>query len=149
MKPMKQQKPSSNILLRQWNQVLGESGSRLTQPRQKILEAIADRVESFTAEELVDELKGDGVGRATVFRTIDLLSEANMLHRIHTGGCNAYVICPPVHHHHVICSDCGVTANVDLCDLEEQVASAAKQTGFAIDAHHLEFLGRCSACQSA
>jgi Fur family transcriptional regulator, ferric uptake regulator len=140
---------SATTLLHQWSGALGQSGSRLTQPRQKILEAIAQRDESFTAEELVDELKAEGVGRATVFRTIDLLSEANMLHRIHTAGCNAYVTCPPVHHHHVICSDCGVTANVDLCDLEEQVASAARQTGFAIDTHHLEFLGRCSSCQGA
>jgi Fur family transcriptional regulator, ferric uptake regulator len=138
---------ASPNLAQQWNEALAHSGARLTQPRLRILEAIAGRDDSFTAEDLIHELSGTGVGRATVFRTIDLLSEANMLHRIHTGGCNAYVVCPPVHHHHVICSDCGVTANVDLCDLDQQLELASRQTGFAIDTHHLEFLGRCSTCR--
>lgn len=130
-----------------WGEELSRIGCRLTGPRQAILEVIAGRDAPFTAEELVDALRGQGIGRATVFRTIDLLAEMDLLHRIHGVGCHMYTACPPGHHHHLVCSSCGRTVNVDLCGLEEQMAALARETNFAIDRHYLEFSGRCSTCR--
>jgi Fur family ferric uptake transcriptional regulator len=130
-----------------WAALLTRDGSRMTAPRMAILEAIAARQEPFTAEELVEQLRGSGVGRATVFRTIDLLAGTEILHRIHGGSCHTYTACPPGHHHHLICRACGHSVNVDLCGLDEKIRALAEETDFAIEAHYLEFLGLCAACR--
>ena len=52
-----------------------------------------------------------------------------------------------VHHHHLICSNCGKVVDFPSCELEEAQQSLSKQTGFRIDGHLLEFIGLCQACQ--
>jgi Fur family ferric uptake transcriptional regulator len=131
----------------EWVLALTRSGLRLTEPRQTILRAIVGRDAPFTAEELVDQLKDRGIGRATVFRTLELLGDMNILHRVHGAGRAAYTACPPEHHHHLVCSLCGRSINVELCGLEEQMRRLARDTDFTIDEHHLEFTGRCGACR--
>jgi Fur family ferric uptake transcriptional regulator len=130
-----------------WEIALLSAGCRITAPRLLILEAIARRARQFTAEALADELRPYGVGRATVFRTIDLLTELGILHRLHGEGCHAYTACVPGHHHHLVCSQCGRVVNVETCGLEEQMRKLAHETNFAIDQHYLEFSGRCPACR--
>src|SRR3954452_13011725 len=64
-------------------QQLAAQGYRHTSTRVAIAEAIAARTTSFTARELVDELAPRGVGRATVFRVLDLLVQTGLLERLH------------------------------------------------------------------
>src|ERR687898_696720 len=66
---------------------LAREGYRLTSPRQTIIKLVAPRHDHFSAQELWDEVRGQrrGIGRATVFRTLDLLAELGVLNRIHTG----------------------------------------------------------------
>jgi Fur family ferric uptake transcriptional regulator len=88
------------------------------------------------------------VGRATVFRTIDLLADMRILHRLHGEGCHAYTACTPGHHHHLVCSTCGRVETVDVCGLEEMMRTLSQATNFAIEEHHLEFSGRCADCRT-
>ena len=57
--------------------------------------------------------------------------------------------CEPVHHHHVICSRCGRTTEIDDAGLRPVVRDVARQTGFRVDDHRLELFGLCPACQAA
>src|SRR5438093_13458228 len=62
---------------------LGASGRRTTPPRRQVIAAALRQREPFTAQQLVRVLAPRGVGRATVFRTLDLLVSLGALSCIH------------------------------------------------------------------
>ena len=57
--------------------------------------------------------------------------------------------CAPTHHHHVVCSRCGRTAEIEDAGLRAVVREVTRRTGFRVDEHRLELFGLCSACQAA
>lgn len=129
--------------------VLDRAGYRLTEPRRSLAGLIADQTGHFTAAGLVAEARDRrlGVGRATVFRTLEVLAELGAIERLDLpSGGHAYVGCEPIHHHHVVCSRCGRTSEVDDAGLRTVVREVARQTGFRIDEHRLEMFGLCPAC---
>jgi Fur family ferric uptake transcriptional regulator len=110
---------------------------------------IADQPGHFTAAELVTAARGRrlGVGRATVFRTLEVLEELGAVERLDLpNGEHAYVGCEPAHHHHVVCSRCGRTSEIDDAGLRSVVRDVAEQTGYRVDEHRLELFGLCPAC---
>src|SRR5258708_9405382 len=120
---------------------LDRAGYRLTESRRALAMLIADQGGHFTAAELLATARSRrlGVGRATVFRTLDVLESLGAIERIDLpGGDHAYVGCEPAHHHHVVCSRCGRTNEIDDADLQRVVRRAARQTGYRIDEHRLE-----------
>jgi len=129
---------------------LAEEGHRVTTPRQVIVELLAPRTDHFSAQEVWEEVRARGVvvGRATVFRTLDLLAELNVLNRIHAGdGCHRYTVCETSHHHHFMCVVCGRVQPLEAPGIESQIGRLADEAGFEVLTHHLELLGRCRDCQ--
>ena len=89
---------------------LDRAGHRLTEPRRAVAGLVAGRDGHFTAAEIVADARRRrmDIGRATVFRTLDLFASLSLVERIDLpGGEHAYVACDPVHHHHAICTGCG------------------------------------------
>jgi Fur family ferric uptake transcriptional regulator len=112
---------------------------------------IADREGHFTAADLVAAARSRrlGIGRATVFRTLDALLEARAIERIDLPtGDHAYVACEPAHHHHLVCSRCGRATDIDDAGLRTVVREIGRRTGFRIDEHRLELFGTCPACRA-
>jgi len=75
---------------------LEDAGYRLTEPRRAVAEMIAGRDGHFTAAELVEEARTlhPGLGRATVFRALDLFASLNLVERVDLpAGDHAYVAC--------------------------------------------------------
>ncbi|MFN8522139.1 MAG: Fur family transcriptional regulator [Chloroflexota bacterium] len=129
---------------------LASEGHRLTTPRQAIIRLVAPRQDHFSAQEVYDEVRGKfhGIGRATVFRTLDLLAELGVLNRIHTGdGCHRYTVCEDTHHHHLMCVECGNVTSLEAAGIESLIRTVAGEAGFELLTHHLELVGRCSACR--
>src|SRR4029077_12002150 len=86
---------------------------------------------------------------ATLFRALDLLTELRVVERLDLpSGEHAYVPCLPAHHHHVICSRCGRTTEVEDAGVAEAVAEIARRSGYRIDTHRLELFGLCRHCQA-
>ena len=130
---------------------LDRSGYRLTDARRAVAQLIADQVGHFSAADLVTEAKARrlGIGRATIFRTLDVLSEVGVVERIDLpSGEDAYVGCAASHHHHVICSRCGRATEIEDAGLRTLVREVARQTGYRVDGHRLELFGLCAACQA-
>ncbi|MBI3749536.1 MAG: transcriptional repressor [Chloroflexi bacterium] len=128
---------------------LDRAGYRLTAPRQALAALIADQDGHFTAAGLVAAARSRrlGVGRATVFRTLEVLEAIGAIERLDLpGGEHAYVGCKPAHHHHVVCSRCGRTSEIRDADLQRVVRHVARQTGYRVDEHRLELFGLCPAC---
>ncbi len=131
---------------------LARAGLRLTAPRRALAQLIADQAGHFSAADLVSESRARslGIGRATIFRTLDALSGLGLVERIDLpSGEHAYVGCAPAHHHHVVCSRCGRTAQIDDAGLRTVVREVALRTGFRVDEHRLELFGLCPACLPA
>ncbi len=131
---------------------LERGGHRLTEPRRALAALIATQDGHFTAAELVGASRRRhlGIGRATIFRTLDLLEGIGAVERLDLPtGEHAYVGCEPAHHHHIVCSRCGRTSEIDDAGLRPVVREVARQTGFRVDDHRLELFGLCPACQAA
>ena len=129
---------------------LRRSGERLTRPRKTVASLIDQRDGHFTSADLVSDArrKGVPVGRATIFRTLELFAELGVVERIDLPtGEHAYVVCEPAHHHHVVCSSCGRTTEIDDAGLEAMTASVEERTGFRIDRHRIELFGLCAECR--
>jgi Fe2+ or Zn2+ uptake regulation protein len=131
---------------------LDRAGYRLTEPRRAVADLITQRDGHFTAADLIDEARDRrlGIGRATIFRALDLFTELNVLERLDLPtGEHAYVPCEPAHHHHVVCSRCGRTTEAEDHGLQAMVDEVARHTGYRIDDHRLELYGLCPTCQDS
>lgn len=131
----------------QLEKYLLENGIRLTEPRRALI-AVMPEKEKFRAEDLWELAKRSYpmLGRATVFRTLDLLCRLALLDRVEDEeGGRYYRACSPVHHHHISCLGCG---RVDeLTDLENLGFSRLAQTkGYVLRGHHVELYGLCQNC---
>ncbi|RIK41633.1 MAG: transcriptional repressor [Chloroflexi bacterium] len=131
---------------------LQERGYRVTGPRRAVLEAAQTWDGAFTADELWSHLEQSSqpVGRATVFRTLDLLVQHGVLDRLHRpDGCHTYIVSigSDRHHHHLICSDCGAVVQFEGCSVDAMLGELGRQTNFRISGHWLEVFGTCAACQ--
>jgi Fur family ferric uptake transcriptional regulator len=127
---------------------LAAAGYRLTGPRALVVRAIAEREGTVTAEQLVVDLGAQGVSRATVYRTLELLESRGLLARMHLDSYHGYAVCDDSHHHHLLCSACGRVAMVDATGIEAEIQKLARQLDFRVDTHTLEFSGVCRECQA-
>ncbi len=77
---------------------LDRAGYRLTEPRRSLAGLVADQDGHFTAAGIVAEARSRhlGVGRATVFRTLEVFEELGVIERVDLpSGEHAYVGCEP------------------------------------------------------
>lgn len=128
---------------------LNQAGVRLTEPRRQLTELIERREGHFTAAELLNdaERRRLGIGRATVFRLLELLAEQGLVERLDLpDGRHSYIPCEPTHHHHLVCLECGTSVDVGDCGIDAVTAEAARRSGFEIQQHRLELFGKCPAC---
>lgn len=130
-----------------------QKGLRITEPRRTLASLLIETIGSdFAVEELWNmALQRDpDVGRATVFRAVEILLELHLLDRIEfANGTHRFRLCHEAghHHHHVTCSNCGKVTEIDACLSEEEIAKVEQLAGFAIEGHRLEFFGRCARCR--
>lgn len=128
------------------SQRLEDIGFRSTAPRRAVLTAIEGATGPFSVEELLEEIPS--VGRATVFRTVKLLQELDLVCRVplEDGGVR-YRLSEGGHHHHLVCRNCGsVTEFADL-EIDARINEQARAHGFALQGHSLELYGLCRVCR--
>jgi len=127
-----------------------EKGYRLTSARRVIVQELASSGGHVTADDLailVHE-KAPGVGRMTVYRTLELLSELGLIRPVYQGtGAAHYILMNGGHHHHLICSVCHRVIEFDDCVLGEIEQLICSRYRFQVQSHLLELYGRCPDCQ--
>jgi Fur family ferric uptake transcriptional regulator len=131
---------------------LQQSGQRLTPQRMAIAEVLARTGKQASTQELYDRVrrKHPYIGRATVFRALDMLVQAGLAQRIERPGhVSAYVWCEPGHHHHLICTTCRNVDELDETAVGPLLESISRSRGFRVDHATLDFYGQCRACLSA
>jgi Fur family ferric uptake transcriptional regulator len=131
---------------------LHAAGERVTAQRILIADALEAVGGQVTAQELYDRLheRHRGIGRATVFRTLEALVSAGVARRLERDGhVYGYVACRPQHHHHLACDRCGRVEEIDEAYVIPVADRVASDLGFVIDDARLDFYGRCAACRAA
>ena len=129
---------------------LKQHGYKLTPQRRVVIRAIASSQDHLTPATIHKKACQDspGIGLVTVYRTLGILAQLGLICELHGGGiCHSYTIGAPGHHHHLVCSNCGVVVDFTGHDLSDLEQSLSKESGFRIDDHLLEFVGLCQACQ--
>ena len=129
---------------------LADEGHRLTGPRRAILEHVLRYNAPFTAEELIADLQREHaqIGRATVYRTLELLHSQQWLSLVHRPeGEHGYVVAEPGHQHHLVCRSCGSVVAFEGCEIDTLLGGLAERLNFRIEGHWLEAFGICRECQ--
>ena len=139
-----------------YGQILREKGMKVTRQRLLVLEAVASRPEEhLTAEDIYELVKAGypEIGLATVYRTIQMLDELPLVHRVNfDDGFVRYEMgtVPECgsrhHHHHLICVKCGRVISFQDDLLEELEERITRTTGFAVVDHEVKFYGYCVEC---
>lgn len=132
---------------------LQEKDYKLTPQRQLVVQILLGNVDKhLSAEDIYHLVKRENpeIGLATVYRTLELLSDLDILQKIDFGdGRSRYEFREEAHHHHhhLICTSCGRVEEFaeDLLEaLEHQVAA---RSGFRVTDHQVKFFGLCRDCQ--
>jgi Fur family ferric uptake transcriptional regulator len=126
--------------------LLAGDGRRITSPRRLVVEAMTQTKRPFTIEELAAALPG--VGRATVFRTVRLLVDNNVVCRvvIEDGTVRYQLSSSTTHHHHLVCSQCGNVEEFVDEKVDKLIESNASTRGFRLASHAMELYGLCATC---
>ena len=125
------------------------SGLRPTKQRLAVLDAMGSVDDFRSAQEIHDLLgkRGETVGLATVYRTLQRLAEAGEVDMLRTEDGEAiYRRCSGTHHHHLVCRSCGATVEVEGPAVERWTRAIADEHGYADISHTLEIFGTCDAC---
>ena len=127
---------------------LGTIGFRSTAPRRAVLHAIQDSPGPFTVEDLLSGTPS--VGRATVFRTIKLLQELDLVCRVPLeDGSIRYQLSEGTHHHHLVCRACGRFTEFSDPEIDARIDEQAAANGFHLQGHSLELYGLCADCSAS
>jgi len=126
-------------------------GHRMTAARRFIISALCEATSPLAATDLLKDLDKHKLhsNKTTVYRELAFLEKQTIIHAVDFGdGTKRYEIAGAEHHHHLICTKCGNTQDIELeRDVEEEGARLGKQKGFAVTGHSLEFFGLCKNCQ--
>ena len=130
-------------------QQLRNAGYKVTPARQAVLQVIEQEGEHLEPAEILRRAQTihPAIGRATVYRTLELLTQLNIVRPIYIGEHGPTYIRAEGGHHHLVCSSCGIVIDFDQCVAEQMSAELAERFGFQIQSHLLEFYGQCAACQ--
>lgn len=121
---------------------------RNTRQRAAVMSALADADVFKSSQEIHDDLRqrGESVGLATVYRTLQALADSGDVDVIVRDGETAYRQCSPSHHHHLVCRRCHSTIEVEAPDVETWASRVASDHGFADVTHTVEVYGLCPLC---
>jgi Fe2+ or Zn2+ uptake regulation protein len=131
------------ILLR-----LRERGGRVTTPRRAIIAALLDGDHHVTAEALAEAVQraDPDIHRATVYRTLDTLTELGVVNHVHLGHGPAVYHLVEEEHHHLVCDSCGSVVELPANVFDALGRRVEQDYGFRLNAHHFALGGLCQRC---
>src|SRR6266403_4669649 len=127
---------------------LAHKNLRITSQRQAIVDTVFGTDKHFTAEQLLEwsRQRDKSVSRATVYRTLPLLTESGLVREMDFG--KDYKFYDPnyaehPHHNHIICQDCEKIVEFDSAKIEKLENEITHRLGFSVKTHRLQITASC------
>jgi Fur family transcriptional regulator, ferric uptake regulator len=127
---------------------LATKSLRMTAQRQAIIDAVFSTDEHFTADQLLDwsRARDKSVSRATVYRTLPLLTESGLVREMDFG--KDYKFYDPNYaehpdHNHIICADCEKIVEFESDQLARIEKEITNKLGFAVKSQRLQITATC------
>lgn len=126
-----------------------ESGLPVTIQRRAVFEAILDREDHPTAEQVYRAVRQDlpQISRMTVHRILGTFASLGLVAKACHPGSAARFDPKIRQHHHLVCLDCGAILDVEDRRLNNIPRPHVDPGQFIIRDYHVEFRGRCAGCQ--
>lgn len=122
---------------------------RLTHQRQAVLDVVRAATDHPTANEIFGRVQAlhPGMAYGTVYTALKALVNHGLIQELTFGDGASRYDGRVEHHHHVLCQLCGKLGEIEIGLSDVQWAAVLKQTDFAIQTHHIQFVGYCSDCR--
>ena len=118
--------------------------------QRRVVKDVLDELDQFRSAQDIHTMlseRGETVGLATVYRTLQLLADADLIDVVRSDGGEAlYRQCSSGHHHHLVCRACGLTIEIEGPAVERWANTEAAKHDFTDVAHILEIFGTCKNC---
>ncbi|HZX49823.1 MAG TPA: Fur family transcriptional regulator [Candidatus Paceibacterota bacterium] len=124
-------------------------GHRITAVRREMVKMLVNAKAPLAASDILKVLQKEKLkaNKTTVYRELEFLVEQNIAQEVEFGDKKKRYEISDKHHHHVVCVECKNVEDVDLqADLDGVEKKIAKQKGYKIINHSLEFFGLCAKC---
>jgi Fur family ferric uptake transcriptional regulator len=138
-------------LLERFRRFLRDHRLPITRQRDLVAQTVLLADDHLSVEGIRRRLreKGQRVGTATVYRTLDVLLESGLVRAHDFGeGFKRYESMPAqAHHEHLICERCGRVVEFQNERLERMLPVIADEHAFQHDRHRVEIYGVCRQCR--
>lgn len=131
------------------NNILKSVSLKNTKQRSSIINIIQSFSEPLTAEEIYKIMikKNYQINLSTIYRTLNLLTDKNVLLKIIKGdGTASYELNKTTHNHYITCYKCHSSVLIESCPIKELSKLISQETGFKVTGHSLQLTGLCSEC---
>jgi Fur family ferric uptake transcriptional regulator len=132
-------------------QVLQRSGLKATKSRVKVLAMLKEDHVPKSIEDMQKALKQQSPDRVTLYRMMQQFYQAQLVKRVDFREGFERFEFQDHHHHHIVCTGCGVIEAFDLCDAENishRILVHSRKFSVISD-HSLELFGLCNSCVKA
>ncbi len=142
------------LFVRLFGRYLREQNLPVTQQREAVAEVVFSSEAHLSVEEIEDRLRGAGerIGKATIYRTLDLLVKSDLVeeHDFNEGFKRyEHRLSRQPEHDHLICLECGQVTEFKSGEIRQIKDRIAAERGFRPVRHRLDIYGLCTACQDA
>jgi Fur family ferric uptake transcriptional regulator len=128
---------------------------KATPGRIVLLEALEKEKSPVSVLEIEKKLSASksavSLGSAAIYRALETLVKARLVSKINTGKVHSSyeMIFGRKHHHHAVCTSCGLMEDVSVCDADDlnTMARVHLKNFKSIQSHSLEFFGLCKKCE--
>ncbi len=137
--------------IRLFGRYLREQGLPVTHQREAVAEVVFAAAEHLSVDDIERRLRerGDRIGKATIYRTLDLLVRSRLAEEHDFGeGFKRYehrLSRQPVHEH-LICLECGRVTEFQSAEIQHVESRMQMEHGFLPARHRLEIYGLCREC---
>ncbi len=145
---MNETSPSQRLFRR----YLKDQGLPCTRQREKVAQVLFSSAGHLSVEDIQARLRDGGhrIGKATLYRTLDLLVRSRLVMEHDFGeGFKRYEhrLSREPAHEHLICLECGKVIEFESWEVQDVKARITQKHGFQPTRHRLEIYGLCRECQ--
>lgn len=133
---------------------LRERGLPVTQQRESIAEIVFGSTGHLSVDDIESRLRerGDRIGKATIYRTLEMLVKSGLVEEHDFGeGFKRYEHLfgqKPVREH-LVCTECGKVTEIHSSELVRVQEDEARRHGFQPARYRLQIYGLCAVCQAS